>query len=253
MDRWLALLVAGLLGGAAGALAVDLVRGRAEPVPVQSGSGGDVGALGDVIARLERIESLARREPLAAAPATASLEGRAAGEGETAGADAEEARLQRIEARVEAAVERKAKELGLGRAPEGTLAAAPPAKRRVSLATAASEVGLSRSEEDAVRRAYDEATERMLKLMAGENGDVEEVRRDMEAAKTEKNRGMVMMKYLPRALPKIGELAAIGMERDAKVAEIVGPDRAERWEAFDVEEGNPFGAGGGIRMEARNR
>jgi hypothetical protein len=115
-------------------------------------------------------------------------------------------------------------------------------------------MGLSRGEEAALRRIYDETGERMLRLLAEPDGDVEAVKRDLEAAsKNERGRGVVMMKYLPKVLPKIGEMMAIQAERETRIDEVLGPERADSYQRYDVVEGDPYGFGGNVRMEARGR
>jgi hypothetical protein len=260
VERLLLALLAGVLGGAAGAVALDLVRGRADRGPAGAASASDLSAG----PWREIDERLARIERSLATPATVpgALAGRAAERGAEADAalagaagvpadPATEAHLRRIEERVEAAAERALAKAGERAEKPGP---AEPPKRRAPLAEVAAEVGLSRDEEAEIRRIYDETGEKFLKLLADPDGDVEAVKRDLEAAsKSDRGRGVIMMKYLPKMLPKLGDVLAVQAERETRIADVLGPERAERYDRFDVVEGDPFGFGGNLRMEARGR
>jgi hypothetical protein len=252
MDRWIVALVVGLLGGAGGALATRALFPEA-PTAQESlaGPGHD--------ARLDRIEKalldLGARGPiLEAAPGGRGAEARAPGglglaltgpEGEAfkkALRDELGAALDQHAGKVRAAGEEAAR---AGKAKE-------PSKKRVSLADASREIGMTAAEEEALRRIYSESQEKMMRLAAGENGDVEAVRRDVEEAKRDpKRRNGVMMKYMPRMLPKIGEFMQIQVDQQTAVQEALGPDKAERLDReYDLIEANPLG-GGEMRVESR--
>jgi hypothetical protein len=254
MERFLLALVAGMLGGAVGALAVDLIGGRTasstgDPAPTPAGLTADLRELAERMARIERAL------PAETAP-EARLQGRpddpvTAEAAALAANEAAEAQLQRIEERVTAAAERAFAKLEERREKP---APAPDRKKRMTLAEVSAEIGLSREEESEIRRIYEETGEKLLKVLAEPDGDVEAVKRDLEAAaKTERGRNVVMMKYLPKILPKIGDVLSIQADRESRVAATLGPERAERYERFDVVEADPYGFGGNVRMEARGR
>jgi hypothetical protein len=248
MDRWLLGLVAGLLGGVGGALAVHLL---VAPAPERGGAGPTVPA--------------AREEPRAGGTAAPALEARPE--------DTLAARLERIEALLQGrqgradaptdpaalALVRKAVgeelEARLG-ALEGQGAAAKkppePAKKRATLEEAARELGLTSAEEADLRRIYAETQEKYLRILAGPDGDTGEVRRELDAAKNNpKVAAGLMAKYLPKALPKLGEIVQIGLEQNTAVEAAVGAEKAARLdERYDVVEANPFGGTLGFTASA---
>ena len=254
MDRWLLGLVAGLVGGAGGALAVHLLlppkeapsaapeparAARPEPrEPREGGSGGpalEARPEDTIGARLDRIERLLEaaaktRTEAAADPATLALVRKAIGE--------------EMEARMGGT-----KPIDLD--PKFKV----PGKKRATLSEAARELDLSSSEEAELRRIYADTQEKYLKLIAGPDGDVDAVRRELDEAKKDPKKAPLMMaKYLPKMLPKIGELMTIRFDQDAAVQAAVGPDKAARLDSrFDVVEANPLGAMNEMRIEASTR
>src|SRR5262245_28386508 len=119
------------------------------------------------------------------------------------------------------------------------------AKRRVALAEAARELNLSSSQEDAVRRAYDEATERFLKAMTDPDGDPAALRRELEDARGDKAKKAALTgKYMGKFLTKIGDFMTIGAERDAKIAKAVGNENVGKMQRYQIEEEDPFGWNG---------
>lgn len=136
----------------------------------------------------------------------------------------------------------------------GTLQRGPMrfARKRTKLADAAAELGLSSGEEDEVRRIYAETMEKAFKLLAGEDGDVDQVRRDIESVQQDPSkRFSVFGKYMPRVLPKIGEFMQLDADRRKRVEQVVGKDKARDLERkYDIEESNPLGIGGNMRFEA---
>lgn len=248
-------LLAGLLGGAAGALAV---RALAPAAPAVAAASSDAVSA----ARLERIERTLTDLAAARGP---QLEGRresnpgGAGDGESSGhaerllsGSGGEAFRQALREELTAALDTRIEALKqASKPPEG----APPApkKRRVELSEAAKDLGLTGNEESELRRIYAESEEKMLKVVAGPDGDVEAVRKDMEEAKRDpKKRATVMLKYMPKVLPRIGDFMTVEMEKQAAIEATLGPEKAGRLESdFDVVEGNPFGGDNQLRVEAR--
>lgn len=254
MDRWIAALLAGLVGGVGGTLAVRQLFPQAAPYEIESqGSGG-------VDARLERIEgslaALAARGPM-----LEGSSGPAGGRADTGGSGGVASALL-TGPEGEAFKKALREELGLVldqrleklRASSDEIAkiARPkqPEKKRVNLADAARDLELTAQQEDELRRVYAASQDKMLRLAAGENGDVEAVRREVdEAARDPKKRPLIMAKYMPRMLPKIGEFIQIQMEQQVAVEAAVGPDKAARIESeFDLIEANPLGSGGSMQV-----
>jgi hypothetical protein len=248
MAEKILVLALGLLGGVAGALGTNwLVKGTAE------GGGGSALARGDadLALRLERLEArlgpeagplLAGRVAEPAAGTPEALPSAALSPG------AEAALVERLTPQVEAIAARKVEALQKER--EKAQEQQDAGRPAVTLAEAAARIGLSANEEDALRQIYRDYEERMLKIVAGEDGDLAELQRDLETAKAdEAARPKLMQKYLPRVLPKLGEVMALEFEKQARIEEALG-EKAQRLEEFDIEESHPFGIGGSMRVEA---
>lgn len=248
MAEKILVLALGLLGGVAGALGTSwLVKGTTE------GGGGSAVARGDadLALRLERLEArlgaeagplLAGRGAEPAAGASEALPSAALSP------VAEAALVQRLTPQVEAIAARKVEALQKEKEQAQEQKDAP--KPAVTLAEAAAKIGLSAREEDALRQVYRDYEERMLKIVAGEDGDLAELQRDLETAKTDEGaRPKLMQKYLPRVLPKLGEVMALEFEKQARIQEALG-EKASRLDEFDIQESHPFGIGGSMRVEA---
>jgi hypothetical protein len=254
MDRWLLGLLAGLVGGAGGALAVHhlLPRGgaaessggapvraerREEPAGTPDRPTLEARSEDTLAARLERIERL--------------LEG-GQGRADTAsGATvADPAALAVVRQAVKAELDAHALAEAAKSAEAKDAKAAEPGKKRLALSDAARELDISAAEEADLRRIYGDAQEKYFKILAGPDGDVEAVRRDVEdARKDPKKAPLLMAKYMPKALPRIGEIIQVSMEQNAAVQAAVGTDKAARLESdFDVIEANPIGGGGGLTV-----
>ena len=117
------------------------------------------------------------------------------------------------------------------------------AKREVTLAEAAAELKFTRDEEEAVRRIAGETTEEFFKLLAGKDGDVDDVKREFEDAKNDpKLKTALAGKYMTKALSNIGGLITLGLEHDRKMKEAIGPKRASKLESeFQVTDLDPYG------------
>jgi len=241
----------GILGGAAGALGVGLLadrHGPTAPVAATAGRGTE-----DILARLERLE----RTGLRVEPPAPVLEGSGAAAAGEAAPDGDAVLVARIAPRIEEVVEKKLQAIEEAREAEQEAAKKQQEARRrpLTLAEAAQQVGLTAREEDAVRQIYQDAETRALGLLAAPDGDVEQVRRDIaEAVRDESARPKVIQKYMPKAMTKLGDFMAVEMEKEARIQEAVGPEKAERLGDLDVVEGRFMGLGEltvGAEMRAR--
>lgn len=240
-------IVLGLVAGAAGALAVQFMSGGADA----GGSGGS-GALADnagIEGRLDRIEALLRRgRPLTAEPALRGSGGGGDASGAAVGAADVDALVARLEERLKPVVQESVKS-GLEEAmKEGgklgpSIEIKQPKKKKVTLAEASAELGLSREEEDAVRRIAGETTDEFFKLITDKDQTVEDVRREFEEAKNDPQKKLgLTTKYMGKALGNLGGLITLGMNHDRKMKEAVGPEKARKLERdYQVTDLDPFG------------
>jgi hypothetical protein len=247
MERWFPALLVGLLGGAGGALAVHLL------LPGRGGSESAAETDGTLATQLARVESavqaLAARGPTLEAAAAKASAADAASQAEHV-ATLRKAVREELATVLDQRLDKLKEAGGEGAARAGR---GGPERKRATLAEAAPDLGLTRAEEDELRRIYGESQEKMMRLAAGEGGDVEAVRRDVEDAKRDpKKRQPLLFKYMPKMLPNLGEFMQVTMEQEAAVVAAVGQERAERIQReFDLVEANPIGVGGEMRVNAR--
>jgi len=248
-------LLLGLLGGVVGALLVhalyDVGGDGVSGTEARSARAVDK----DLRARVARLEA---RAPLLDAGTGPTLAGRAPVAGATPavpGAAAalptatDEALIARLEPHIEQAVEKKLDEIE--RQKKEAADAASKTKKPIPLSEAAARVGLSAGEEDDVRQIYQDAEDRFLAILAGDDGDPAAVRADLERAAQDKSqRSAVMAKYLPRVMPKLGDVLAIETEKQTRIVEAIGEEKAGRLAEQNVIEARPFGLGGTMRVEA---
>lgn len=245
MNRFVVPFVAAALGAAGGTYAVQRFAPPATvPAPTAEG-GADAGVKAELVALrrwLERPGAVTAPGTLAAAPRAGDPAPTATGGTALTAADLEAA----VSKAAEASLERRAEAEKVAREAED----AP--KPRRPLAEVARELNLSSAQEDAVREAYREATDRMLKVMAEPESDAETLRRELEAAKGDpaKSAGL-MTKYMPKFLTKIGDVMTIQMERDAKIRKAVGPENVGKFEGYKLEEEDPFGLDGDVTVGVR--
>lgn len=255
MSRFAVPFLAALLGAAAGTYAVNrLAPPPTTSVPSDAGSAPDADLRAEVAAIrrwLERPGATGAPGTLAASP-SAGPAGATAG-GAAVGGPADAARPM-TQADLEAALA-KAVETTLAKRAEADQAAAEAAKApkpKKSLAEVARELNLSSAQEDEVRQAYREATDRLLKVMAEPETDAESLRRELEAAKGDQGKTMgLVTKYMPKFLTKLGDVMSIQMERDTKIRKAVGNDVAHRLEGYRIEEEDPFGLDGDVSVGVR--
>lgn len=253
MDRWFLPLAVGVLAGATTALVAHLVA----PPPAAH----EAAASPEVEARLARIEAslatLAQRGPVLegrAAPAGEGLAAAAPAPAAPAGGALSEEFRAALRAELGKALETHAsalREAGEEQAKAGQ--AREPAKRRVELAEAAREMQLSRAEEEALRGIYADTQDKLMRLLAKDDAELETMRREMdEATRDPKRRPMVMAKYMPRLLPKLGEVISLQMGQQAAIESTLGADRAAQLESrYDLVEANPMGGGMETRTDVR--
>jgi hypothetical protein len=243
MDRWLIALLAGLAGGAGGALAVRLLTdGRPE-----AAAASDDGVLRDVRDRLVAIEARLARPKASLADAGDPARGGAGpgggpsvGPGTTSSGDV----VSIARADLEAMAERAAEVALEKNAKTRKEAAAEPVKKRVSLADASRELQLTGAQEDELRRFYAEQTDKYLKLFAEPEGDAESLRRELDAAKDDAaKKAAIATRLIPKMFTKLGDVMALEVEKNARMTKIVGAEKAAKLERYDVVEEDPWGIG----------
>jgi len=247
-------VVLGVLGGALGAAGLHALH---EPEARTDGDGGDLAASRALSERLDRLEAAMESRGLL----TARLEGRTT-EGGLATLPPEErealldeyeaALAERLEPHVKTQVEAAVKAL-TEKKPDET----PRGMRgrpRKELAEVAAEIGLSASEEDALRRIYADSEEKIFAIMAKPDGDVEQVRRDIDAFKNDAAaRPKLVQKYMPKFLMNVGDMMAVEQERQTAIVEAVGEDKAAQLNRYDVVEANPIDMSVGFQARAGGR
>ncbi len=243
MNNTVLALLVGLLAGAAGGFVTAQFRiGDSGTSYVGEGDDG-----GDIVARLERIEAALDRAPLRSAPGLSGTADRSAPGGVTGGGDAQlEALVSRLEERLAPTI-RESVKTSLDEALESrsgeVFAEAEPAKKKVTLAEAAAELGLTAEEEEAVRRIANETAEEFLKVIAGKDGNVDEIRREFEDAKDDpKKRVAVTTKYMGKVMANIGGLMGVAMSHETKMREALGAEKARKLDdGYDLTDVDPLG------------
>jgi hypothetical protein len=239
-------ILVGLLAGVGGAFAVELVRADA-PSGAGPAPAADLSAL---LERLDRMEARLGQGALAAAPTLRGSAGEGADEsGGLAIADLD-ALAARLQERLEPALGRKVAEsvdeaLGSGDGARVRISAGQkrPKKKKATLAEAAADLGLSREEEDAVRRIAGETTDAFFKLLAGKDGSVEDVRREFEeAGQDPAQKAALGAKYMPKVFGNIGGLISLGLTHDSRMKTAVGPEKARKLDKdYRLTDLDPYG------------
>ncbi len=247
MTRIAVELVLALAAGAAGGfLAVHLLAPRPEPAPGPTVA--EAGRAGDLRERIEALEARAReaeRASLTGHPEPKARLGDLTDEDRARLVEALEAPIrEKVEAQIAEIVERE------GLVPKEEKTPKEPPRRRVPLAVAASELGMSSGQEAALRQIYQDYENRLLDLMAPEGGDRSEVMRDIEHVKANpSSRMQVMQKYLPRVMKKLPELMTAEMDKQVAIQQTMG-DLTDDLQKYDIEESKPFGLGDGFQITA---
>jgi hypothetical protein len=243
MDRFLLPLLGALLGAAAGVFGARAL-GPAEPHVTPSGESRATDDLREQVAEIRR---LLDRPALAAAPPAPGA-GAAVAPAPTGAAGVTAEQVEVIAAKVAQAIEDR--RLAAEKAEKEAKVAR---RRRLPLAEAARELGLTAAEETEVRRAHEEAVEKMLKIMAEPESDAETLRRELLAVKNDPAKKMaIVTKKLPKFMTKLGDVMAIEAERQTRIVAAVGPEKAEKLEDYDLEEKDPFELNGNVSVGVRS-
>lgn len=242
MNQTAIAFVVGLLGGAVGALGSIYI---ANP---EARTAGDEGSkdMSEIAERLDRIETaLGRRpgEPMlrgSASPGGSAKLPEDASELDAVVAALEERLRPAIEESVSTSVARAVAERGAEfkgkEEPE-------PEKKKTTLAQAAMDLELSADEEESVRRIAQETTDEFLRLLAGEDQTVDDIRREFDDAKEDpvKRIGLTA-KYIGKVMGNMGGLIALGFTHDKKMKEAIGPEKARRLEdEYELTDLDPLG------------
>ena len=249
MDRVALALVAGILGGAAGALAVRFVAPPSRaPSDAPATDDPSLHDLKDQVAEIRRLldgpalASLSERKS-GGRPAGAAPAGGLAEDGASSGSGAPKTSYSSDEVK---AIAERAAEAVLEKRAEKEAAAKEPPKKRAPLSEVARDLNLSAGQETEIREAYREATDKFLKAMAEPDSDAETLRRELADTKGNKaKQSGLMIKYLPKMLSKFPEMMAIQGERDARVEKALGsPENHAKFQKYKIEEEDPFGLEG---------
>ena len=247
MNNTVIAAIVALVAGFGGAWLFGQVGGSSAATGEAEGTG-DADLLREQIADLKReLQAIKNPPETLSASAPAGVRGGASEEAVV------EAVLAKLDERVDARVEKKFESMAASE-DEGvsirTGSGRRGGRKRVSLEDAARELELSAAEEDELRRIYDESLNKFMKLAAGPDGDVEDVKRDLEQMRKDPaSARTLMMKYVPNMMSNIGKVMSISTERQAAVEKAIGVDKARRLNSeFDVIEANPMG--GNFRIGA---
>ena len=191
MDRILAFLLAAALGGAGGGF---LVHALAPPAASDVGVAGAGrlaadNALADQLAGIEqRLDALGATRGLGPGlrPGAAPREGTPP----PANVQLDDATIEALAARLDERMKSTVKDAVAEAGAEGgeTRSRRRPERKRVALADAARELELSTSQEEALRELYAGMEEKVYAMLAGEDGDPEEVRRDVAMVKADRSK-----------------------------------------------------------------
>lgn len=243
MDNVKLAFVVGLLAGALGGF---VAMQFAPSSTTGSSFDGDTDT-SDIVLRLDRIEARLDRPAMRSSPQlTGGGEGRAsASTGIAAGSDLDAlvtALEERLKPTLQESVKTSVNEALSERSGE-IYAEAMPAKKKMTLAEAAAELELTADEEEAVRRIARETSEEFLKVVAGKDASVDDIRREFEEAREDpKKRAALTTKYMGKVMANLGGLMAVGMTHEQKMREALGAEKARRLDdEYDVTDLDPLG------------
>jgi hypothetical protein len=235
-------LFAGFVGGAAGAAGVFLAMRDRDGPSVQDDA--ERSKLASAVAALERrlatpgLAPATGDGPPAPPPALPAVEARGNVAGTTSpggrvSLTADEIKLIASEAADAALEKRSAKEKETAKA---------EARKKATLAEASRELALSASQENEIRAAYTEATEKYLKLFAEPEQTPDELRRELETIKNDPaKKQALVIKLMPKMMTKLGDVMAVEATKEARVHKAVGPEKLPAFQKFKIAEEDPFG------------
>ena len=240
--------VAALVGGGVGAFGathwMPAERLGSNPPAAESGSAND-----DLREQIRELKSqLDRPRELAAPPTSHNAPGAGAGplsgSPESGGTSPSPAASAALAASIKEAVaagiaEARTKDPGAFGPP------APPPKKKASLAEIARDLNLSSAQEDDIRRAYADSTEKFLKLLADPDSTPDAIRRELDEAKGDPaKRAGIMIKYMPKMLGKLGDVISVQTERTQRIHKALGAENVPKFDKYKVAEEDPFGLDG---------
>lgn len=244
MNQTMLALVVGLLAGVGGSLVATQFSSSDGGGSID-GEGTDVS---EIILRLDRLEAAINRPELRGTPSLSGAGGEASsGSSATLGNSAQlDALVAKLEERLKPTIQESVKTSmneAMASGSEFAFSEAMPAKKEVTLAEAAAELELTAEEEEAVRRIAKETSEEFLKVIAGKDGNVDDIRRDLEEAKDDpKKRIELTTKYMGKVMTNIGGLLAVGMTHEQKMRDAIGAEKARKLdENYKVSDLDPLG------------
>ncbi len=243
MDKLIVPLLVGLIAGAGGVF-VGRSFSKSSTAPATSV---DTGALEDRIASLET--ALAKQTPGAAllegdARPTGTRRSPGMGVGsETLTAEQLEALAEQLEPSMRAAAKMEIDErIEASGGIEG-LIQDEVQKKKITLAELAREMDLSADQEVEIRELARASTDEFLKVLAGEDQTIEDVRRDFEDAKGDPSRqAELATKYVARLMTNLGPVMTAVMKYETGMTKILGPEKKEQFESkYEVTDLDPLG------------
>ncbi len=251
MDKTMLALVIGLVAGATGSYMTNKLM-----APTGDAIGESGGAASVDEERLARIESKldelrSERAGLSGARPAAEM-----GDAPVMGSMTVDALVEKLDERMRASMKETLTELSESGGAVSELIEAPASKpkKRVKLADAAMELGLSTAEETALLRTYEEYEDKAIEIIAEDDDEAEEIRTKFKAARKDPMKMLELIAYVPRIIPKAAELGQLRSDREKAIVDAIGEDNAKRLkDEFIVEEAGIFGLGGGdgMNMEVR--
>ncbi len=109
-------------------------------------------------------------------------------------------------------------------------------RKKVTLAHAAADLGLTAEEQESVRRITRETMSAVYELLADGSTSADDVRRELEEARQdESKRPAAAAKYFPLIIEKLGEMIPLRLEHQKKLEEAIGKEKVDRLEsAYEI-------------------
>jgi hypothetical protein len=243
VDKLLVPLLVGLLAGAGGVFVGKAFTSSASAPAATA----DTGALEARIAALE--EALAKQTPGAALlegdtrPARTQRSLAVGGASPKLSDEELEALAKQLEPSMRAAAkqeidERVGKDGGIE-----ALIAEEAKKKKATLAEVARELDLTADQEAEIRQLARASTDEFLKVLAGEDETIEDVRRAFEDAKGDLSKQAELAgKYVARLMSNLGPVMTAVMKYETGMTKILGPEKKDKFEnGYDVTDLDPLG------------